>query len=149
VRKETIVLLKEILAPNFKMVRVDSTIQKAAELMKAYNNQNAVVVGRSGECVGLLTSKEMVGEAVAGGIDPTIGRVVDIMSTEVVRCYDDEDLGRAAEIMQTSGVSALVVVDKTERPAGVVSFSDLLMGAVFLGALGMQRESVAGPPKVN
>lgn len=137
-------LVKELVTSDIQLIGDDTTIQQAAEIMRIHN-QHTLGVSQNGECVGVVTSKEIIERAVARGVDPTIGRVADIMSRKVVRCYDDEDLTQAALSMQANDVSALVVMDRMERPTGVISFGDLMMGAVFVATLDMQRRTTDGP----
>jgi predicted transcriptional regulator len=133
-------LLRDLVAHKLQMVNSDATLQQAAARMLAHG-QHTLAVFRKSECVGILTSKEIIEKAVAHGIDPTVGRVEDIMSRKVVFCYDDEELAEAAHSMQMNNVSALLVMDRKERPTGVISLGDVMVGAVFMASLGSQKET--------
>jgi predicted transcriptional regulator len=130
-------LERDIVSSGFRSIGDDASIQEAAEIMRSYQ-QHALAVSRNGECIGVLTSKEIIENAVARGIDPLTGRVVDIMSRKVICCYEDEDLVEAALSMQANKVWSLVVIDRREQPTGMLSFGDIVFGAVYLAALDKQ-----------
>jgi predicted transcriptional regulator len=49
------------------------------------------------------------------------------MSGEVFFCYDDQDLDTAARTMREGQIRRLVVLDRDQRLAGILSLGDLLM----------------------
>jgi predicted transcriptional regulator len=133
-------LLRDLVAQDLPMIGFDATLQQAAKRMRSHG-QHTLAVFKKGECVGILTSKEIIEKAVAEGMDPMVHRVEDVMSRKVVSCYDDEDVAEAAVSMHENDVSVLVVVDRLgERPTGVISFGDIRMGAVFVATLDSQIE---------
>jgi CBS domain-containing protein len=103
------------------------------------SNDHTLAVLENDECVGILTVKEIINRCVAEGLDPSIGRVGDVMSREVVCCYDDQDLADAAITMEMNKVSALLVRDHMDRPRGIVSLGDVMVGAVILASDENQR----------
>jgi CBS domain-containing protein len=131
-------LLRELLPSDLQAIGVDSTIKQAAQKMKS-SSEHTLAVLEDDECVGILTVKEIINRAVANGLDPSIGRVGDIMSREVVCCYDDQDLADAAITMEINKVSALLVRDHMNRPRGIVSLGDVVVGAIILASDESQR----------
>jgi predicted transcriptional regulator len=67
------------------------------------------------------------------------------MSRKVVCCRDDEELAEAAQIMQENNVSALLVVDRKERPTGIISFGDVIVEAVFMASLESREKATNFP----
>jgi CBS-domain-containing membrane protein len=57
-------------------------------------------------------------------------RVADVMSRQVVRIRQDADLFHAAEIVATTGVADLTVVDDDGRLAGALGVGDILRAAM-------------------
>jgi CBS domain-containing protein len=57
-------------------------------------------------------------------------RVEDVMSRQVVRIRQDADLFHAAEIVATTGVADLTVVDDDGRLAGALGVGDILRAAM-------------------
>jgi len=137
-------LLREFAARDLQMVSVDATVQEAAAQMQA-NCQSTLAVLEGGVCVGILTSKDIIEKAVARGLDPRLCCVEDIMRRDVVCCHEDEELEEAALSMQAHRVSAVVVVDRLGRPAGVISLGEVIVGAVLISTRNNDQETMSTP----
>ena len=55
-------------------------------------------------------------------------RVADLMSSDIITCSGDADLGAVAAILARRGVHAVFVLDDEGAPSGVVTDFDLLAG---------------------
>lgn len=75
--------------------------------------------------VGVLTDRDIVVRAIASGMEPTTTRVSEVMNREFARCYQDDDVVAATAIMEQRTVRRLVVLDREEEVAGVLSVSDI------------------------
>jgi CBS domain-containing protein len=126
-------LLRDMLAGDLQAVEVNATIQNTAKKMKD-SNEHILAVLENNKCVGIVTAMGIIHRCVAEGLDPSIGRAADVMSREVVSCYDDQDLADAAITMETHKVSALLVKDHMGLPKGIVSLGDVVVGAVILAS---------------
>jgi len=51
--------------------------------------------------------------------------VCDAMTQDLVFCYEDEDVERAARLMEQRQIRRLPVLDRNRRLAGIVSLGDL------------------------
>ncbi len=49
----------------------------------------------------------------------------DIISSEIIYCYDDDSVEDAARLMEDNQVRRLVVVDHDQTPVGIVSIGDI------------------------
>ena len=67
--------------------------------------------------------------AVAEGRDPKTTRVRDIMSVELICCYEDQDVEVAAHLMQSQLIRRVLVLDRDKRLVGIVSLGDLAIEA--------------------
>ena len=74
--------------------------------------------------VGVITDRDIAVRAVAAGKAPTT-KVKDVMSQEVLYCYDDQDLDEVARNMGEQKVRRLPVVNRQKRLVGIISFGDL------------------------
>ena len=75
--------------------------------------------------VGIVTDRDITVRATAEGDAPTDVRVRDIMTPEVIYCFEDDDVTKAAELMGEKQVRRLPVLDKSKRLVGIVSLGDL------------------------
>jgi CBS domain-containing protein len=75
--------------------------------------------------VGVLTDRDIVVRAVASGTQPTTTRVAEIMNPDYARCYQDNEVAEAIALMDQRQVRRLIVLDREEEVAGVLSVSDI------------------------
>jgi CBS domain-containing protein len=116
--------VKEVMTPVVEVIDADNTLQEAAAKMKA-RDIGPLPVCRGYQVVGMLTDRDITVRATAEGEDPTTIRVKDIMTEEVITCFEDQLVSEAARIMEESQVRRLVVLDRDNRLVGIVSLGDL------------------------
>jgi CBS domain-containing protein len=105
-------------------VTPDSTLQEAAAKMKS-RDIGPLPVCEDGRVVGMLTDRDITIRATAEGESPTVVRVRNIMTPEVISCFEDQLVTDAALLMQEHQVRRLVVLDHDNRLVGIVSLGDL------------------------
>jgi CBS domain-containing protein len=64
---------------------------------------------------------------VAEGKDPLTTKVREAMTQDLAYCRDDQEVEKAAEMMQECQIRRLPVLDHDERLVGIVSLADLVM----------------------
>ena len=79
----------------------------------------------SEKVVGVVTDRDIVTRAVSAGLRPHMTTVREVMSKNVLSCYDDGSLTDAALIMEKNFVHRLLVLDRHEHLVGIVSLSDI------------------------
>ena len=75
--------------------------------------------------VGVITDRDITVRGVAQGCDPKTARVQEVMTPEVIYCFDDEDVKEAAKKMEEKQVRRLPVLNREKRLVGIVSLGDL------------------------
>jgi CBS domain-containing protein len=111
------------------VVRRDTSIHEAAELMRRYHIGTVVVVDIEKGAhipVGIVTDRDIVVGVVAMNLDPRDLTAGDIMSDELVTVPEDYDVYRAMERMRKQGVRRMPVVNSDGFLTGIVSLDDLL-----------------------
>ncbi|KQV81161.1 CBS domain-containing protein [Rhizobacter sp. Root1221] len=99
------------------------SIREAAEMM-ANQDIGALPVGENDRLVGMITDRDIAVRAVARGLGPDT-RIREVMSQEVMYCFEDEDLDDAAQHMGDIKVRRLPVLSRDKRLVGIISLSDL------------------------
>jgi CBS domain-containing protein len=116
--------VKDIMTSNVECVWPDDTLQEAALKMKEMGIGPLPVCDRL-HIVGMLTDRDIAIRGVAAGRDPRSTKVRDVMTCEVIRCFEDEEVEEAERLMQSRQVRRILVVNRDERLVGIVSLGDL------------------------
>jgi CBS domain-containing protein len=72
----------------------------------------------------MVTDRDIAVRAVAQGMGPNT-KIRDVMSPEVLYCFDDEELDDALQNMGSLKVRRLPVLNRNKRLVGIISISDL------------------------
>jgi len=110
---------------DVKTARGTDSIKDAAQAMKKDDVGALIVVGGSGEAIGIVTERDIVIDIVADGTDPATVKVEDIMTSELITISPEADLEEAADIMTEHDIKRLPVIYEGKL-VGMVSASDLI-----------------------
>jgi len=116
--------VSEVMTRGAECIGPGATLQEAAERMKALD-VGALPVCDNDRVVGMLTDRDITVRATAEALPPRLGQVRDVMTPDVLYCFEDQDVTEAARLMQENQVRRLVVVNRDKRLVGIVSLGDL------------------------
>jgi CBS domain-containing protein len=122
-------LVKFIMTLDVEWVSDDTSIQEAARLMKTLDVGSIPVRRADGEIVGMLTDRDLAIRAAAEGLDPITTKVRDVMTVDVVYCYEDQDVQDAVRLMEGLQLRRLLVLNRDNQLAGILSLGDLAVRA--------------------
>jgi len=77
----------------------DMVLSEAAETMRD-RDSGVMPVGQNDRLVGMLTDRDIAIRATAAGKDPNQTRVAEVMTPDVVYCFEDDDTREAARKME-------------------------------------------------
>jgi CBS domain-containing protein len=120
--------VKDLMTRSVECTRPDASLREAAEKMKALD-VGPLPVCENDRLVGMLTDRDITVRATAEGVPPGLGQVRDVMTQEVIYCFDDQDVNEAARLMEQNQVRRLVVLNRDKRLVGIVSLGDLAVKA--------------------
>ena len=92
-----------IMTPGVEYVGPDDSLQEAARKMKRLD-VGPLPVCENESVVGMVTDRDITVRAVAEGRDPKATKVRDVMSGEVICCFDDQEADVAARLMQSQQI---------------------------------------------
>lgn len=118
-------IVKEFMTPHPGMINPDNTIKAAAKKMKELDC-GMLPVGDSDKPIGIITDRDVVIYGIAEGKNPETTQVEEIMTEELIFCFEDDTLEKAADKMNTSGVRRLVVLNDQDRIVGILSTADIV-----------------------
>src|SRR5918996_2240072 len=135
----------EVMTKGAECTRPDATLQEAAGRMKSLNVGVLPVCGDNDRLVGMLTDRDVTVRSTAAGADPEAARVRDVMTPDVIYCFDDQDVAEAARLMKESQIRRLVVLDRDKRLVGIVSLGDLAVDTGDERLAGKTLEQISEP----
>lgn len=113
----------EVMSRGVESVRPGFTVKEAAERMLAVNI-GVVPVIEDGRILGVLTDRDIVLRVVASGLDPAKTKVEQTMTRSPLLVHEDERIRDVARLMEARRIRRVPVLDKEDRPVGVLSFGD-------------------------
>ncbi len=106
----------------------DEEIRVAAKRLLKDETNHLPVLDGNGTLVGIITTYDVSKAVVTDG---RLRQVKDIMTRKVIKTTPDEPVDIAAQKLERNNISALPVVDTTNRVVGILSAIDL--GKLFGG----------------
>jgi CBS domain-containing protein len=115
--------VREAMTGDVCLTHPDRSIREAAEMM-ADQDIGVLPVEENDRLIGMITDRDIAVRAVARGLGPDT-KIREVMSQEVKYCFDDQELGDAAQNMGDIKVRRLPVLSRDKRLVGIVSVGDL------------------------
>jgi CBS domain-containing protein len=116
--------LKEFINSRVETVQWDDTLQEAAGKMRELD-VGSLPVCEGGHLVGMITDRDITIRAVAKGSDPTATSVREVMTPEVLCCFENDEVKEAARIMQENQVRRILVLNEARELVGITSLGEL------------------------
>jgi CBS domain-containing protein len=136
--------VKAIMTTTVETVGPDTSLQEAAERMKTLD-VGPLPVCDGDRLVGMITDRDIAVRAVSQGFGAAMGKVSDVMTPEVVYCFEDQDVQEAARLMQDHQIRRLVVLNRDKRLVGIISLGDLAVDTGDEKLAGETLEQVSEP----
>ncbi|MGB7952042.1 MAG: CBS domain-containing protein [Candidatus Binatia bacterium] len=116
--------VKEIMNREVEVIHANIPLRAAAEKMKTLD-VGMLPVRDADRLVGMLTDRDIVIRGIAGGLDISKTEVKDVITPDVIYCFEDAEVGEAAKLMQEKQIRRLIVLNRDKRLAGILSIGDL------------------------
>jgi CBS domain-containing protein len=117
--------VNEVMTHGVECVRPEDSVAAAAQKMKDLDVGALPVCGDNDRLAGMITDRDITVRATAGCCDPGGTFVRDVMTPNVIYCFEDQDVTEAARLMKENQVRRLVVLNRDKRLVGIVSLGDL------------------------
>ena len=138
--------LKDVMTRPVEVISPEASLEEAARKMDQFD-VGSLPVCDGERLVGLVTDRDITVRATSAGKDPRTTRVREAMTTDVLSCFEDQDVQEAARLMEAQQVRRVPVLDRAQRLVGIVSLADLAVetGDARLG--GEVLEGVSEPAR--
>jgi CBS domain-containing protein len=136
-------LISEIMTRDVESIAPDDTLRAAATKMKELG-VGPLPVCENRSVVGMVTDRDITVRAVALGLDPAATTVRDVMSAEIICCFEDQEVEVAARLMESKQIRRVMVMDRDKKLVGIVTIADLAVEAVDTQRAGEILHEVSG-----
>jgi CBS domain-containing protein len=140
--------LKDFVNTRVETVEPNDTLQCAAEKMKELD-VGSLPVCDNGHLAGVITDRDIIVRAIAKGSDPAIVMVREVMTPEVLWCFEDDEVEEAARIMQENQVRRIMVLNDANELVGITSLGELATVTGNRLLAGETLESVSEDSRVS
>src|SRR3954447_6504788 len=106
--------VKDVMTRGAQCIAPDATLQEAARQMKNLD-VGSLPVCENDRLVGMLTDRDITVRATAGACDPCSTHVRDVMTPDVVYCFEDQEISDASRLMEDHQIRRLVVLNRAKR----------------------------------
>jgi len=137
-------LVKDVMTKGVECVSPSTSLKEAAERMKNMDI-GPLPVCENDRLVGMITDRDITVRATAEALPPMLGQVRDVMTPDVVSCFEDQDVEEAARLMKENQIRRLVVLNRDKRLVGIVSLGDLAVETGDEKLAGETLEQVSEP----
>jgi len=128
-------LVRDVMTKNPIKLSATSSLLDAAKKMKEKDIGDVIVMKDEGHMCGILTDRDIVVRAIAGGKDPAKVKLDEVCSHELTTVSPDDDIDKAVQLMRDKAIRRLPVVENG-KPVGIVSLGDLAIFRDSRSALG-------------
>ena len=140
--------IKEIMTRDVVTIHPDATVDEAAQQMSQHD-VGMLPVYDGEQMVGLFTDRDITIRVVGEGRDPKQTRVRDIMTPEIIYCYDHEDVKEAVDSFGKMQIRRLPVLNRKKQLVGVLSIGDLAVDTGNQLLAGQVLKKVSQPERLQ
>jgi CBS domain-containing protein len=137
--------LRDVMTRNPRTIEANASLHDAAKLMRD-EDTGALPVVENGKPVGLLTDRDIVIRAVAGGESELKKPVRQFISGDLVTADPDMSTTEAADLMGSRQIRRLLVCEG-DRLTGIVSLGDLAVKSGREREVGQALEEISEPTR--
>ena len=137
-------MVREMMSFPVQTCLPQDSLERAAQMLWEHDCGALPVLDREGHIGAMITDRDICMASYTQGQRLSDLRVAGAMSRTVATCRSDEDITVAAQRMIESRVRRLPVVDADGNLCGLLSLSDLAVGAAKNPALGREVLRVLG-----
>ncbi len=116
---------REIMQRPVRSVLATDSVFVAARIMREEDVGFLPVSDPHGMIVGILTDRDIATRVCAAGSNASDTIIRTVMTTGVIACRPDDTVSKASKLMRRHRVTRIVVLNRGQRPLGILSLSDI------------------------
>ncbi|RLF52789.1 MAG: hypothetical protein DRN24_02665 [Thermoplasmata archaeon] len=116
-------LVKEVMTKKVVTIEHDKTVLDACNLYRD-KKIGCLIVIENGNCVGIVTERDIIERTICARRDPEKTRVREIMSTNLKTIHALDSIEKALAVMRDNNIKKLPVIVK-EGVVGIITVTDI------------------------
>jgi CBS domain-containing protein len=120
-----IVLVRDVMTKNVRVVRPDSSVKEVVATMNKFDIGSIIVVQGS-RPVGIITERDILKRVVEPCLAPETLTARHVMTSPVLTIDENASVNEAAKLMAKKGVKKLLVMRNNDELAGIITFTDIV-----------------------
>jgi len=136
--------VKEIMTRDVETVRRDTLLTDAAERMRTHDI-GILPVWDGEQLQGIVNDRDIAVRAIVKNQQPELLRCQDVMTQNVVFCFEDQEVTEAGRIMQDHKIRRLPVINRQRHLVGIISIGDIALGTGDTKLVGVSVQEVSAP----
>ncbi|MEM2320005.1 MAG: CBS domain-containing protein [Candidatus Bathyarchaeia archaeon] len=120
-----IVLVRDVMSKNVRVVRPDSSVREVVATMNKFNIGSIVVV-QGERPVGIITERDILRRALEPGLALDTLTARQVMTSPVITIDENASIDEASRLMVKKGVKKLLVTKNNDELVGILTFTDIV-----------------------
>lgn len=116
--------ISDVMTRDITIISPQDNVQRAAQMMREWD-VGVLPVHDGQRLVGMITDRDITIRAIPTGQSPDQIKVADVMTDEVLWCYEDQTVGAVLQQMGDEQIRRIPVVDRDMQLVGIVSLGDI------------------------
>jgi predicted transcriptional regulator len=127
--QEDVMKCGDLMHTDLQWIAGNANVRDVARLMRDRALGFLLVSGTEpGQLAGVVTDRDLAVRVCTEERRSQDVKILDVASTEVIVCGEEENLAVAEKMMRDEQKSRLVIVNAAGRPVGILSLTDVLLG---------------------
>jgi CBS domain-containing protein len=120
----TIVIVRDVMSKNVKVVRPDTSVQEVVATMNKFNIGSIIVV-QGERPVGIITERDILKKQVEPCLAPETLTARHIMSSPIITINENVSIEEAARLMAKKRAKRLPVMNN-DKLVGIITYTDIV-----------------------
>jgi signal-transduction protein with cAMP-binding, CBS, and nucleotidyltransferase domain len=116
----------EIMSERVETINLSNTAQESAIKMSDRNVSSLVVLDNNGRAIGIITERDLVRRVCTKDVSSSSMSVENVISSPVKAVSPETPVDDVADVMVSNKVRHVLIVDKNQKPVGVISATDIV-----------------------
>ena len=105
---------------------INDTVMAAAEIMRDKGISSLIACDNNNQPIGIMTDRDLRNKVIAGGLDPLVVKVSEVMTTPLISVHEDDTLFEVLYRMSSNRIHRVGVVNANNALVGLINESDII-----------------------